>query len=157
MGGRMTIRKIAGMGCIAFGALNILNFMAPVPVPTVGASAFIAGAAFIGLGVFLQLPRGDSGRIEWSRLGKLLRPGSAAGTTAGDRTGDPLLSVRALRLASESKGVLTVSQTAMKLNVPLDEAQAALDECAVKGAAYINVDGETGIPRYCFPEFMPKE
>jgi hypothetical protein len=153
----MKIRKIAGMGCIAFGTLNILNFMAPVPVPTVGPSAFIAGALFIGLGVFLQLPRSDSGRIEWGRLGRLLRPDGAAGARAAQGTLDPLLSVRALRLASESKGVLTVSQTAMKLNVSLDDAQAALDECAIKGAAYINVDGESGLPRYCFPEFMPKE
>jgi hypothetical protein len=45
----------------------------------------------------------------------------------------------------------------MRLNVPLDEAQAALDECAIKSAAYISIDEATGISSYCFPEFMPKE
>ncbi len=150
----MNIRKIAGIGCIAFGAMNILNFWAPVPIPTVGFSAFIVGAVFIGLGLFIQMPRGASGRIEWDRLAGLFRLG---GTSGGTPTVDPLLSVRALRLAAESKGELTVSQTAMKLNVPIDDAQAALDECARKGTAYIEVDGETGLARYCFPEFKPRE
>jgi len=153
----MNIRKIAGIGCIAFGALNILNFWAPVPIPTVGASAFIAGAIFIGLGIFLRAPRSDSGRVEWGRFANLSRNDAGANGKAVSGAADPLLSVKALRLAAESRGVLTVSLVAMKLNVPLDTAQAALDECAIKGAAYINIDGETGIPRYCFPEFMPKE
>jgi len=153
----MKIRKIVGIGCVAFGALNILNFWAPVPVPTVGPSAFIVGALFIGFGVFLQIPRGDSGRIEWGRLANLLRVEGRPNGRASIGAADPLLAVRALRLAAESKGVLTVSQTAMRLDVSLDAAQAALDECAMKGAAYIEVDGETGIPGYYFPEFLPKE
>jgi len=147
----MKIRRIAGIACIAFGALNILNFMAPMPVPTVGLGAFIVGVAFIGLGLYLRLSGGDSGSADGARIGRT--PGSSL-AAGGD---DPLLSVRALRLASESKGVLTVSQTAMKLNVSLDEATAALDECALKGAAYISVDDSTGISSYCFPEFMPKD
>lgn len=147
----MKIRRIVGIACIAFGALNIVDFMAPIPVPTVGPGAFIVGVAFIGLGLFLRLSRGDSRAEGRSRIGWASGSSLAAG---GD---DPLLSVRALRLASESKGVLTVSQTAMKLNVSLDDATAALDECALKGAAYISVDDSTGIASYCFPEFMPKE
>lgn len=153
----MRIRRIAGTACIAFGALNIVNFMAPIPVPTVGLGAFIVGAAFIGFGLYLRLSRGGSGSDQGTRIGG--RSNSTIGSRADGERGmtDPLLSVRALRLASESKGVLTVSQTAMKLNVTLDQATAALDECALKGAAYICVDDSTGITSYCFPEFMPKE
>ncbi len=152
----MKIRKIAGIVCIAFGALNIVDFMAPMPVPTVGLGAFIVGVAFIGLGLFLRLSGGasasqDGARLEWTPKSVQAARDAAHGAT------DPLLPTRALRLASESKGVLTVSQTAMKLNVTLDEATAALDECALKGAAYISVDDSTGISSYCFPEFMPKD
>lgn len=153
----MRIRRIAGMACIAFGALNIVNFMAPIPVPTVGPGAFIVGFAFIGFGLYLRLSQGGSGSGQGTRIGGT--PKSTIGATVDGARGttDPLLSVRALRLASESKGILTVSQTAMRLNVPLDEATAALDECALKGAAYIIVDDSTGVASYCFPEFMPKE
>jgi hypothetical protein len=41
----------------------------------------------------------------------------------------------------------------MELNVPIDSAEAALDECAAKGSAFIDVDGGTGIATYRFPEF----
>ncbi|MBU0927982.1 MAG: hypothetical protein KKA67_09550 [Spirochaetes bacterium] len=158
----MKIRRIAGIGCVAFGALNILNFWAPVPVPTVGPSAFIIGGLFIGLGIYLQLPRSASGRIEWRRLANIFLTGRRADGAAIDRTEpprliDPMLAVRVLRLASESKGSLTVAHAAISLNVSLDDAQAALDECVMKGAAYIEIDGETGIPEYRFPEFLPKE
>ncbi len=155
----MDKRKIAGTGCIALGVLSILNFWAPVPVPTVGPSAFISGGLLILLGLFLRTPRDGSGRIEWGRLAGLLRPsgGAAKAKAALGRPADPLLTVKVLRLAAESKGRLTVSQAAMSLDVPLDAAQAALDECALKGMAYIDVHGETGISTYCFPEFLPKD
>ena len=62
--------------------------------------------------------------------------------------------VRVLRLASERGGTLTVAQTAMDLDVSLDAAEAALDECSRKGGAYIDTDPKTGIPSYRFPEFQ---
>lgn len=142
----MELRRIAGLGCIAFGALNILNFWSPVPVPTVGLSAFVAGAAFIGIGCWLGLPRDESGRV---RLGRYGRPGLAK------KPLDPLLAVRVLRLAEEAGGRLTVSVAAMRLDVPLDQAQDALDECVVKGAARLEVDEASGMAEYRFPEFLP--
>jgi hypothetical protein len=155
----MSRRSIAGTICIVIGVLSILNFWAPVPVPTVGPSAFISGGLLILLGLFLRMPRDGSGRIEWGRLAGLLRAsgGGTGAKAAPPRIADPLLTVKVLRLASESKGKLSVSQAAMNLDVPLDTAQAALDECALKGVAYIDIDNDTGISSYCFPEFLPKD
>ncbi len=155
----MNKRNFAGIGFIALGVLSILNFWAPVPVPTVGPSAFISGGLMILLGLFLRAPRDGSGRIEWGRFVGLLRSsgGAPKAKAALERPVDPLLTVKVLRLAAQSKGRLTVSHTAMSLDVPLDAAQAALDECALKGVAYIDVNGETGISSYCYPEFLPKD
>lgn len=144
----MNIRRLAGAGLIGLGVANILNFWAPVPVPTVGPSAFIIGGLLVLGGFYLRLPQGSSGRIAWDRLFGAARLGAAR-----PKPVDPMLAVRVLKLASESGGSLTVSQAAIKLNVALDDAQAALDECAVKGTAYIQVDEATGIPAYKFPEF----
>jgi len=144
----MNIRRLAGAGLIGLGVANILNFWAPVPVPTVGPSAFIIGGLLVLGGFYLRLPQGSSGRIVWDRLFGAARLGAAR-----PKPVDPMLAVRVLKLASESGGSLTVSQAAIKLNVALDDAQAALDECAVKGTAYIQVDEATGIPAYKFPEF----
>ena len=148
----MTVRKITGAVFIGVGALNILNFWAPAPIPTAGPLAFLIGALFIGTGLFIRAPRDGSGRVEWHRLGALLGPGKSdspigPGSRAERRTEttrpvDPKLPVRVLRLAAESGGVLSISQAAMGLDVPLDDAQAALDECAMKGTAYIQVDEE---------------
>jgi hypothetical protein len=66
---------------------------------------------------------------------------------------DPLLAVRALRLASEHKGLLTLALTAIELNAPIDQAELALDECVRRGSAFIDVDQRTGIASYRFPEF----
>ncbi|HAE21519.1 MAG TPA: hypothetical protein DCG47_04230 [Spirochaetaceae bacterium] len=155
----MNKRNVAGIGCIALGVLSILNFWAPVPMPTVGPSAFISGGLLILLGLFLRMPRGPSGRVEWSRFAALLRSGDDAPKpkAALSRPADPLLTVKVLRLAADSKGRLTVSHTAMGLDVPLDLAQAHLDECALKAVAYIDINDDTGISSYCFPEFLPND
>ncbi|MFH2114163.1 MAG: hypothetical protein ABIJ86_06630, partial [Spirochaetota bacterium] len=68
--------------------------------------------------------------------------------------GDPLLPVKVLRLASRSRGILTVSRTAMELDIPLETAQAALDACVLQGSATMEPDEATGIPQYRFPEFL---
>lgn len=146
------IRRAAGIILIILGIVNILNFYAPRPIPTVGPQAFIIGGLFIVVGLLvrgvLRLPEGLSpGKDRPPRTGEALK-----------RPGDPMLPVRALRLASERGGVLTVAQTAMDLNVSLDEAEASLDECVRRGSALMNLAREDGIPRYEFPEFLvPKE
>jgi len=70
---------------------------------------------------------------------------------------DPLLPVRVLKLAEARSGVVTVSSVAMALNVGLDECQLALDELVRKGAANVDVDMNTGVASYSFPEFLPRK
>jgi hypothetical protein len=150
----MNVRRFFANVLIALGALNILNFWSPRPIPTVGLSAFIVGGTLLVAGFLLRAGRDETGRIQWGRLKSLLKANSAAkGKPGAASSRDPMLAVRALRLASERGGKLTVAQTAMELNVPIDSAEAALDECAAKGSAFIDVDAETGIAAYRFPEF----
>lgn len=146
----MTIRRLAGSALIVFGVLNILNFYSPRPIPTVGPQAFVIGGLFVVLGILVRngfnLPSffGSRNPSDYdSQGGKPRRP-------------DPLLAVRTLRLAAESKGSLSVAQTAIELNVSLDEAESALDECVRKGSAFKNVTDPSGVARYDFPEFSGK-
>jgi len=158
----MTARRFFGNLIIAFGVINILNFWAPRPIPTVGISAFIFGGLLIGAGALLKAQRDESGRIQWGRLFALLRSSAqkpVSGSSKKQETEhsiDPLLAVRVLRLAEENDGKLSIAQTAMQLNVPMGDAEAALDECTSRGTAYIEVNAGTGIASYCFPEFENK-
>jgi hypothetical protein len=160
----MRIRQFFGNFLIAIGALNILNFWAPRPIPTVGPSAFIVGGILIVSGFLLRAPRDGSGRIRWDSLAAVFRastrrrdplPKAKPFAKTNDEASwiDPLLAVRVLRLASEHGGKLTVAQTAMELDVSLDAAETALDECSRKGGAYMDADPKSGIPAYRFPEF----
>jgi hypothetical protein len=151
----MNLRRFFGNVLIVLGALNILDFASPRPIPTVGPSAFIVGGVLIGFGFFLRAERDASGKIQWGRLKTLLNAnaGTAKKKTEDGQARDPMLAVRTLRLASERGGKLTVAQAAMELDVPIDSAEAALDECTSKGSAFIDVDRETGIASYHFPEF----
>jgi len=153
----MDIRKLFGTILIGAGLANILNFWAPVPVPTVGITAFIIGGLCIGAGVMLRRSRPSARHIDsmHDRLGSLR--GQDTDGKAPAKPVDALLAVRVLRLASESKGSLTVSRVAMDLNVPLDAAQTALEECVMKGTASMEIDGLTGITHYVFPEFTGGE
>lgn len=150
----MNVRHFFGNLLIALGILNIANFWSPRPIPTVGLSAFIVGGLLIGAGFLLRAKRDEAGRIQWGRLKSLLAAQSSPKPRSTEsRSRDPMLAVRTLRLASEKAGRLTVAQAAIELNVPIDSAEAALDECASKGGAFIEVDEKTGIATYRFPEF----
>ncbi|HCM25275.1 MAG: hypothetical protein A2Z99_04845 [Treponema sp. GWB1_62_6] len=161
----MRIRQFFGNFLIAIGALNIINFWAPRPIPTVGLSAFIVGGLLIASGFLLKAPRDGTGRIRWDSLATIFKASSSkSGPPVGkikpvaksnDESAwiDPLLAVRVLRLAAEHGGRLSVAQTAMELDVSLDAAESALDECSRKGGAYMETDAKTGIPCYRFPEF----
>lgn len=67
---------------------------------------------------------------------------------------DPLLPVRILKLAKERAGTLTVAEVAMDLNVPLDQAQAGIDQCVNAGNAVPDYDIPRGLALYRFPEFL---
>lgn len=145
----MKLRKVFGIGSILVGIVNILNFYSPIPIPTVGLSAFIVGGIFIASGLLiLNTGPGSSGRLRVP-LSKLFRS-----LASPKKKLDPLLPVRVLKLASERSGELTVSAVAMALNITLEDAQAALDDLMGKGAATAEVELSTGVTTYSFPEFI---
>lgn len=152
----MNIRRFFANILIALGTLNILNFWSPRPVPTIGPSAFIVGGLLLCAGLLLRAKRDETGRIQWGRLKQLFDPKPGFKPKPEKKVSiDPMLAVRVLRLASEQGGRLTVAQAAIELNVPIDSAEAALDECASKGSAFIDINNDTGIATYRFPEFKP--
>jgi hypothetical protein len=147
----MKIKKIIGNIFIVFGILNIINFWAPRPIPTVGLSAILVGAFFIISGMILRIPD-TSGKIRWDRL--IRSKNSTKNEKKEKITFDPLLSVRVLKLASQKKGRLTVAQTAISLEIPIDQAEASLDDCVTRGIARIEIDPATGLTYYYFSEFI---
>ncbi|MFA6507914.1 MAG: hypothetical protein WCT14_17560 [Treponemataceae bacterium] len=151
----MDVRRLLGNILIAFGGLNILNFYAPRPIPTVGISAFIVGGLFITIGIVVRRKKNGSESIGFDSVKSLFK--KSRNKEAEKKNTDPLMAVRVLRLAAEKGGKLSVAQTAMELNIPLDTAEKALDECASKGGAYIDINSSTGIASYQFPEFSPKD
>ena len=162
----MKIQKLLGSAFIIFGVLNLINFGAPRPIPTVGVSAFIIGLLFVGLGLYLRSDQTKNRHFHLDDIGLLIRSRLQGSPVSPDnrdldaqkpQNRDPLLAVRVLRCAVLHHGRLTVAQTAMELNVPIDEAEAALDECTARGSAYIDADRQTGIAAYRFPEFEPRE
>jgi hypothetical protein len=146
----VNIRRIVGAGLVAVGVANIANFYSPSPVPTVGLGAFVVGAAFIVSGLSVAGVRLGVGE----RLRALFRSGIAR-SDAAPRLQDPMLPVRALKLAERRRGRLTVSVVAMELETGLDQAQAALEELERRGAAASEVDEATGLMTWRFPEFLP--
>ncbi|MFQ3547277.1 MAG: hypothetical protein SNJ56_02985 [Termitinemataceae bacterium] len=160
----MKFRKFLSILMFVFGFLNIANFMAPRPIPTVGPSAFIVGLLFIAAGVYFRMERDSTGKIQWGRLKYILKGSENYGhdNTKATSNGkdspasavDPMITVRVLHLAKEKKGILSISQTAMELNIPLDIAERALDECVSRGIAQIDFDSTNGLAYYRFPEFL---
>jgi hypothetical protein len=145
----MSGRKKLGLGLAIFGALNILDFFSPIPIPTVGVEAFLVGAVFIGGGALLM----GLDRLSALRLGELFRARRAIGSGPAPRM-DPLLPVRVLQFAKDKGGKLTVSEVAMSLQISLDAAEAALTELLKRGDARADVSLSTGVTTYKFPEFL---
>ncbi len=144
----MNTRRLAGSALIVFGVLNILNFYSPKPIPTVGPQAFVIGGLFIVLGILVR------NAFNLPFLFGSRKPTDFDSQSKRIHRQDPMLAVRTLRLAAECKGTLTVAQTAIELNVSLDEAENSLDECVRKGSAFKNVSDPNGVARYDFPEFL---
>jgi hypothetical protein len=154
-------QRVVGWGAVGFGALCVF----------VGAIPFFQGihweGIFVGLGSFAT--------GAWILAGPELRATIRKGVRAwretrksslerfrGSATGesellDPLLAVRILKLARQQHGILTVAQAAIELDVPLDQAQAGMDECVRAGNAVPDYDIARGHPVYRFPEFTDSD
>jgi len=141
------ISRVIGIGLIVLGGLSIINFFSPVPIPTVGVSALVSGLLFLAAGGIVLIPDKKGVLTRLRVLSKVRsRPAEEV---------DPMLPVRILKLAREHRGVLTVSTVAVGLSIPLDRAQAGLDECVRTGQATADFDMVREIRYYSLPEFLP--
>jgi hypothetical protein len=152
--------SIVGYSLVGVGAALVI----------MGALPFFQGihweGVFLGLGSFAAgawVLAGPEVRASLRRLQEARREGRRVpprsprgGMPAGFRI-DPLLPVRILKLAREHAGILTVAQIAMELNVPLDVAQAGVEECVRAGNAVPDYDIPRGHALYRFPEFLAPE
>lgn len=144
-------RRILGYALAIFGALSILDFFSPIPIPTTGAVAVVSGAIAIAAGFyFLYLSQ-----VDWVSLLKRSVSRRERERAAQEAGIDPLVPVEILRIASEKAGLLTVSVAAMELNMPLSVVEAGLRECVRRGAAHEDFDEVRSTVVYRFPEFLP--
>ncbi|MCX7024701.1 MAG: hypothetical protein NT080_08795 [Spirochaetes bacterium] len=142
----VSLGKVIGWGFIAFGVVSMLDSFSPIPVPTVGPVAILSGLAFVGIGGLFLL----RGAIPWSKL----LSGSATTLFAPSVKIDPMLPVRILKLAKDHAGILTVSMVAIELNIPIDVAEAGLEECARHGHAAVDFDMQKETKYYSFHEHL---
>jgi hypothetical protein len=149
-------QRVIGWSAVAFGAVCIFGGASPVFEAIhlegvfIGLASFAAGAwVLAGKELRSTMRQALRARRDSRRSARHVAqrgPGAAA-------LMDRLLPVRILKLAREHSGVLSVAQVAMELNVPLDQAQAGLDECVRSGNAFPDYDITHGHALYRFPEF----
>jgi hypothetical protein len=144
-------KRIAGYGLVGFGVLSIIDFFSPIPIPTTFLGAFFTGGIAIAAGAWLLT---GGGWLVYLKRWAATRDRGPARQQDAVRF-DPLLPVEILRLARERGGLLTVSNVSIELNVPLDQAGAALEECVRRGNAFPDYDIDRQHAVYRFPEFMP--
>ncbi len=141
------LRRILGYGALGLSALALFVFISPAfPIrgPALLASLALAAGGFTALA-------GKEIRSLAARARAALGDGKPQRPAL-----DPLLPVKVLALAKERAGFLTVSEVAIALKVPIDQAEAALESCASSGAALPDYESERGFSRYKFPEFLPR-
>ncbi len=140
------LKRIFGYSLLGLGFLAFFVWLSPLFPIRLG--AFLMGLGFTGAS--LGLLSGE----EFPRLWK--RAKAALASRAEPRAPrDPLLPVKVLALAKQRAGLLTVSEAAIALKVPLDEAEAALEACVRSGTAVQDYDMTRGFTRYSFPEYLP--
>jgi len=139
-------RRVIGYSLLGLGGLALIVGVSPL-FPIYGPAFFMSALlASAGIGV-----------LAWKEIRSLFRRARAAIGHAGSARSAlaPLLPVKVLALAKERAGFLTVSEVAIALKVPIDQAEAALESCASSGAALPDYEPERGFSRYKFPEFLP--
>ncbi len=148
-------QRIIGYGAVILGAISVL--VGALPLFGVHGEAYAVGIVFFATGAWILAGTElrDTARRAWRLPGShgasrrsTWRPGREPVTI------DPLLPVRILKLAREHGGMLTVAQVAMELTVPLDQAQAGLNECVRAGNAIPDYDIPRSHALYRFPEFI---
>jgi hypothetical protein len=134
------------LGYAAYVVGGIATFVCISPLFPIGFEALLVGGIFFALG-FWALHE-DLIRDFFHRIPRFLeaRPKSPA---------DPLLPVRILKLAKTRQGILTVSEVAIEMNLPLEDAEAGLQACVRSGSAQEDFDISRGFSLYTFPEFLP--
>ena len=144
-------KRVTGYVLVGFGVLSIIDYFSPIPIPTTFFGAFFTGGIAIVAGAWLL---SGGGWLVYLKRWAATRDRGSAGNPGAVRF-DPLLPVEILRLARERDGLLTVSNVSIELNVPLDQAGAALEECVRRGNAFPDYDIGRQHAVYRFPEFMP--
>jgi hypothetical protein len=145
-------RRILGYVLTGLGILSIVDFFSPIPIPTVGASAFISGSILVGAGLFALYYR----KVDWQGLFRRIAGRPRIGSEPASRPPiDPLVPVSILKLARDRGGILTVAMASMALEISLDIAEAGMEECVKKGMATPEYDEDRSTVTYRFPEFLP--
>jgi len=148
-------QRIIGYGAVILGALSVL--VGALPWFGVQVEAYAVGVVFFATGAWVLA--GQELRDTAMRALAAAREARRTSRRAARRPGrkpvviDPLLPVRILKLAREMGGTLTVAQVAMELTVPLDHAEAGLNECVRAGNAIPDYDIPRAHALYRFPEF----
>jgi hypothetical protein len=139
--------RIVGYALIIFGVLNFVDLTNPVPIPTIGVFAIITGIVSILGGIFILIP---------NKMSVVRRITEHWKKTAPQRPlSDPLIPVKILKLARQHNGILTLSDVAIELNIPLEEAEAGLDACIRSGQALADFDMTRETTFYRFHEYLP--
>ena len=147
-------RRIAGYVVTGLGGAALLVGLSPLfPVFI---EAFIVGGALIGVGLWILAGKELRSLLQRAARERWSKTASLRGKTPRRPVPviDPLLPVRILKLAKSRGGILTVSEAAIELDVPLDHAEAGLEACVRAGNALPDYDVARGHMLYRFPEFI---
>jgi hypothetical protein len=146
-------RKILGYLSLFAGCVCL--FVGLSPLFPIIIEAYLMAAVFFGLGIWALTGKGirDFFRMASEAARAVRRKGKEEPSTRID----PLLPVRILKLAREREGHLTVSEVAISLNVPIDQAEEGLKACVRSGNALADYDITHGFAQYSFPEYTSPE
>jgi hypothetical protein len=136
-------------GYVLLGLSGVSLFVGFSPLFPIYFGAFLFSGIFAATGV---------GLLAGKEIRALARRARFALGSGSPRVSiDPILPVKVLALAKERSGTLTVSEVAISLKVPIEQAEAALDSCLRSGTAIQDYEVTQGFTVYRFPEFLPPQ